>query len=719
MSAPKRQKVSGLPPLTFKSTGRKLAKYRIYGNTVNGESVGDPVTSGEHSGEYCVPVRVEGKNRLPLPDETITEKIGDILCKYNGRGKFTFISEVEDPSYPEPFIVELAEPYSVPAPVSRGGTGCIQLNNDYSVDDDPPVVFALWNGDLDESIEISCRTDNVVSSNYDDSEITDTVTHIVFLNMDKIGKNKVTFRPAVYLDTTAQEPFEMYHEAVCTNIYLPEQLSKFRTKADHIDYPEQKLVHGAPVLGICVDYENNTVTRIEDAASLSPGTDFDKIRAFGGRKRCNVADDGTIRCFFGDPAYKDDGTNGQVMVYQPAFYYRVEALKTSPNTDSGIGSYLLKANYYVCDYDIRGFKRHPAFFDADGDPVDYILFSAYEGSMYDVSASAYVNDGADTSTDIGTGDLLCSVGGVKPISGLYKDLTITNLELLAQNRGPGWHLDTIQAVSAEQLLMIIESGNVSLKSSIEDGVISVADNGDYNCASITGSTAGLGNATGHADSTVNEIHGTRRTYSVNGKRSISYRGVENPWGNIWKRANGLNIWGDGTMGGGRAFVCSDFDYDPEKREGNYSATDICLSNASGFIKYFGYDPDFDWLFIPSKTNLNISATITKAYHYTMPAADGYKIICGGGSWTSGNDCDVMIFNSANPSNGRNRATGGRLMYVPSAEATTQNDKEIQVSLPAIPTLPGTDTMSVMAQVQPSEIEAEGRIEPISAETEGG
>lgn len=57
-SHPKIRKISGTPPLTFKSNGRPLKNYKIYGNTVNGESVGELVTEGEHAGEYCIPVMV-------------------------------------------------------------------------------------------------------------------------------------------------------------------------------------------------------------------------------------------------------------------------------------------------------------------------------------------------------------------------------------------------------------------------------------------------------------------------------------------------------------------------------------------------------------------------------------------------------------------------------------------------------------------------------------
>lgn len=67
--------------LTFRSKkAGRLSDYRIYGNTVGGESVGDLVTSGEHAGEYKVPVTVSnGTDTLTTPiylPEQI-RKIGD------------------------------------------------------------------------------------------------------------------------------------------------------------------------------------------------------------------------------------------------------------------------------------------------------------------------------------------------------------------------------------------------------------------------------------------------------------------------------------------------------------------------------------------------------------------------------------------------------------------------------------------------------------------
>ena len=53
---------SEILPYTFVSKSQRLKDYRIYGNTVDGESVGDLVTEGEHAGEYLVPITVRGKN---------------------------------------------------------------------------------------------------------------------------------------------------------------------------------------------------------------------------------------------------------------------------------------------------------------------------------------------------------------------------------------------------------------------------------------------------------------------------------------------------------------------------------------------------------------------------------------------------------------------------------------------------------------------------------
>lgn len=48
------------------------------------------------------------------------------------------------------------------------------------------------------------------------------------------------------------------------------------------------------ILGLQVDFENKAFTRLAGAVGLSAGAGFDRFTMYGGRKRCNVSDDGTI-----------------------------------------------------------------------------------------------------------------------------------------------------------------------------------------------------------------------------------------------------------------------------------------------------------------------------------------------------------------------------------------------------------------------------------------
>lgn len=443
-------------------------------------------------------------------------------------------------------------------------------------------------------------------------------------------------------------------------------------KADKADVDDVKAFVGYTdddIVGLCVDYENKTFKRLAGAVGLSQGVDFNKFEMYGGRKRCNVSDNGTITAYYGDENYAEDGSNGQVMVYQPAFYYKVVPLKLEKNSDSGIGYHLRKANYYVSSKPKTGFKLHPAFYDENGNEISYILFSADEGSMYDVSAKAYVNDNVDESITYEDGDLLCSVAGKKPISGLRKGIgTKANLELMAQNRGSGWHLETIKATSANQLLMMTEIGIMSTQNGIGQGVVSISDNSSYNCSSLTGSTAELGNGTGSATETINEKGGVQTTETASGKVSVSYRGVENLWGNLWKHIQGINIWGDGTMCGGQPYIANDFTFNESTHSDNYEPVGFTLANASGFINAMGYGGEnYDWLLMPSEIG-GTNALPVGDYFYAESNLNGYRITRFGGCFNNFSQAGGFNWRGVDNASYRSRVTGGRLVYIPTAKS---------------------------------------------------
>lgn len=422
------------------------------------------------------------------------------------------------------------------------------------------------------------------------------------------------------------------------------------------------------IVGIQVDYKNKTFKRLAGATNLSKGSDFDKFTMFGGRKRCNVADDGSIVAWYGDADYKEDGSMGQVMVYQPKFYYLVCPVEYDP-IDTGIGYHLRKANYYVSEKPRAGFRLHPAFYDASGNEIDYFLTSAYEGSIYDASASAYLlNDEQVMNTGE---DKFSSIAGARPASGSSQNLTRPNIEAMAQNRGANWHGDLIKQVSAEQMLMIIEMGMMNLQTAIAQGVVSLpwttGSDTTSSYAAATGSTASLGNGTGRAEKTTTYEGGVAKEYTVDGKTSVCWRGKENFWGNIWKFVYGINIWGNGKMGGGQPYICSDFSFAESKNSGNYEPAGFTVTNANGYISAMGYSTACDWLFIASECLGNSSLPVGD-YTYITVNLNGYRIARLGGSWNDWDSAGSFYWDNGVGYRGRN--VGGRLVYIPTRDSAT-------------------------------------------------
>lgn len=424
------------------------------------------------------------------------------------------------------------------------------------------------------------------------------------------------------------------------------------------------MIETEDVLGITMDYKNKTCTRIAGAKNLTAGADFDKFSMYGGRKRCNVSDGGTINAYYGDEGYTEDGSNGQVMVYQPKFYYLVCPLEYD-RQETGYGYHLRKANYYVSETQRAGFKLHPAFYDKNGNEVDYILMSAYEGCIYDTSANAYLKN--DEQVMDASKDKFSSIAGARPASGVSQNLTRPNIEQMAKNRGEGWHSFGIKTASMEQLLMIVEMGMMNLQTAIGQGVVNLpwttGSDTTSSYAGATGSTASLGNGTGRATETTTYEGGVATKNTADGKTSICYRGVENFWGNIWKFAYGVNIWGNGKMAGGMPYICSDFNYAEGKNTDNYEGAGFTVTKANGYISAMGYSTKYDWLFMASECLGNSSLPVGD-YTYITENLNGYRIALLGGYWNIGSHAGGFFWSLDYGVGIRIRNIGGRLVYVP-------------------------------------------------------
>lgn len=422
------------------------------------------------------------------------------------------------------------------------------------------------------------------------------------------------------------------------------------------------------IYGVEVDFANKKFTRLAGAVGMAGGEPFDKVRAMGGRKRCNLTDDGVVVAYQGDPAFSSSGvltqaatvgdttypvgTKVQVMVEQPKFYYKVVPMvleRTSDTADQGWKT--RKVRYYISDTPKAGFKVHPQFI-CNGKENDYIYKSAYEGCLWDKSAAAYIMDDAQVADF--ANDMLSSIANAKPASGLTQNLTRANTRKLAQNRGHGWEQQYAAVLAGTQLLMLIEYGNFNSQNNIGAGVTNKTDDSTTNMSELTGATVNLGNASGAVT-------------NANGYNVVSYRGEENLWGNIWKWEDGLNIKNPSTFAADDGQVgvlyAADHGFADDTGAAPYEDTGIRVPYVSwSYISAFGYSEAYDWLFVGVEGKGNSSVPVGDCVQNVNP---GWRVAKSGATWDYGTAAGVFSLDLHNSAGDRIRTVSGRSVYIPS------------------------------------------------------
>lgn len=416
------------------------------------------------------------------------------------------------------------------------------------------------------------------------------------------------------------------------------------------------------IYGVEVDFVNKKFTRLASAANRTPGEGFDGINAFGGRRRCNVDNSGNVIAYYGDAGFTTTGkltqavtvgettypvgTIVQTMVEQPKFYYKVVPLKIEKKAKGGITR---KVAYYVSDSAKAGFKLHPAFI-CDGKENEKIYLAAFEGSLWDASAAAYILD--DSQVADFANDMLCSIANAKPASGLTQNLTRANTRKLAEKRGVGWEQAYAATVCASALLMLVEYATFNMQSVIGMGNVSKTDDGATSMTEITGATVNLGNASGAVT-------------NDNGINIVSYRGEENFWGDIWAWIDGINSKIDVTAGTDNIYI-SDHDFADDIDTGAYKDAGITPSMKAGYVSAFCYSEEFDWLFIAGEVAGNSSLPVGDYFYQST--SSGWRVAALGGRWYDGSNAGAFCWSLDSAASYRSRNIGGRLVYVPSKAA---------------------------------------------------
>jgi hypothetical protein len=373
-------------------------------------------------------------------------------------------------------------------------------------------------------------------------------------------------------------------------------------------------------------------------------------------KRCLLLDNGTVNYYLNpnDSTLKANGgasnltgADGQVMVEIPKCYVKVQKVGND-------------VTWSVSSESRLGYVLHPAF-TKDGtlqydnkldmwyyvgvtQELDYIYVGVYQASVFDVSASAYI-DGLNSDNNTGrvdtVADKLSSVSGKYPMVGL----TRAEFRSIANNRGAGWGEIDFWTHSLLQLLYTTEYRNLNSQAALAQGVVSMS--GGYPPSSNiqvdsphsnAGKSNSIGNQSGGVESTVRDVPW------------MSYRGVENFWGNCWVWIDGVNILDQVYYINNTGTFADNTAANGYLQLGTQSSTD------NGYIRNVQNNT---LGFIPESVAGGSSNIAFSDYYYQ---STGYRVMAGGGRASYGALAGAF-FLSANASSGtRYRGFGGRVVY---------------------------------------------------------
>lgn len=209
------RELTGVPPLLFKGKEQsELQNYRIYGDTVDGNSVGDLVESGEHAGEYKVPVTVKGKNLLN-PNLTRFE------YAINGASYFT--------SYEDGTV------YLIPIKNNTAYTIKVYSSETMSV-----LRLGLYNKSSPISGGYVTNLQEVFQTTSPSLTIINTTYKYLVAQISSDYFNDHGLNNIMLNEGSTALPYEPYHAPITTPIYLPEPIKMVGDEAEYIDYGEQK-----------------------------------------------------------------------------------------------------------------------------------------------------------------------------------------------------------------------------------------------------------------------------------------------------------------------------------------------------------------------------------------------------------------------------------------------------------------------------------------------
>lgn len=263
-----------------------------------------------------------------------------------------------------------------------------------------------------------------------------------------------------------------------------------------------------------------------------------------------------------------------------------------------------------------------------------------------------------------------------PVTNLTRD----QFRQAARKRGSGWEMYTYNAHKTLFWLFAVEyatldsqkpfnaqkDANGFAQGGLGPGPTQMTDWANFNNTNPLipcGYTNEFGNGSGEKAYVVkNASGGTHATLMAN-----RYRGIENPFGHIWKYTDGANIQvTTGDSGLSILFTTddpsnfSDTSYTGYDKKGN-----ICRTNGYAKKMLLGEDGDI----VPTEVG-GSSSTYWCDYYYTYTSANRMQVVLVGGDADDGSSAGLARV-SANPApSGATRGIGSRLCFFPEFRKTS-------------------------------------------------
>ena len=378
----------------------------------------------------------------------------------------------------------------------------------------------------------------------------------------------------------------------------------------------------SPVYGVLWNRKSSSpaLQRIDengDNITLSQ-SNFNSHPLWGNIRRCTL--DASGNPTYGTNA-RGDGltlTSDYIMVEIPGCY-------AASYRDGNYQGMLLGTRQFTAP-DGSAAVWHPAFYrrDRTGVKSRKLYLGAYEASDNGGTVSADATTATRYATSW-TNLKLTSKSGTAPLTGKNTSGTMAQFESAAKLIGSCWGIQSFWTQALIQSLFYIEYANLNSQSALAPG--------RTNASNTQALATGQGNA----------LMGTNGTGGGTNQQAVCYRGIENPWGNIWKFIIGFNsvdaaynvMKRDGT--GALAAVLASGAYEqtsgitPLNGTSNISGTDgggYCHGYASDLV----FSDPLKLAFIPSALS-GSDTTYLSDYFYSHTAGISQTgILRAGGDW---------------------------------------------------------------------------------------